>query len=221
MAVILLSGYALAAQQISELIPYRSGKYWGYVNSKMILKIPCQYSSASLFQDYLAIIKDEAKPGNYYKYINKKGEVRFGPYYRADKFYNGRAIVGVTNANYKTYNGLIDLTGKEIIPVKYTYLYWAYNNEYLVAEDDKGNHFVYDRSGKMLFESYNSTIQDISNKVAILRKPATEDLPEQFALVNLDGSFRIPFSNKAFYKLEENHLCYSEYSEKIKEMKAV
>jgi hypothetical protein len=215
MAVFLLSIYALSAQQIPELIPYRSGKLWGYVNPKMVLKIPCTYSTVYLFQNDLAVVKDDSKPGSQYKYINKKGEVQLGPYYSAGNFYNGLAIVGVSK-NYKTYNGLIDFKGKEVIPIKYPYLYWTYNNEYLVAEDDNGNHFIYDRSGKILFESHESSVQYINNKMAILRKPATENNPDQFALVNLDGSFRIPFSNKAFYEVEENHLCYSEYSEKNK-----
>lgn len=215
LALFQLSGYGLAAQQIPDLIPFRSGKLWGYVNQKMVLKIPCKYASASLFQNDLAVVKNDSRIGMQYSYINKKGEVRLGPYYSAGKFYNGLAIVGVSE-NYKTHNGLIDVTGKAIIPIVYPYLYWTYNNTFLVAEDSKGNHFVYDRSGKILFETFESSVQEINNTMAILRKPGTGNLPEQFALVNLDGSFRIPFSSKAFYKIEENHLCYSIYSEKNK-----
>lgn len=87
---------------------------YGYVNSKGDTVIKPQYEDAGSFSfsDKLAAVKKDGK----YGYINLNGEVVVPFAYEVAQYFSGGfAVIG----NNKLY-GIIDRTGKEIIPVQYS-----------------------------------------------------------------------------------------------------
>lgn len=114
----------------------RSTGKWGYINKKGEAVIPFIFENAGPFHDGLACV---SKGNRKYGYINEAGELVISyKYSYSDDFKNGYcvativtgAIAGKTgikgDPNYgKTYradefvSGLIDKTGREIIPIKY------------------------------------------------------------------------------------------------------
>jgi hypothetical protein len=210
-------GFSIFAQKLPDLIPYRSGELWGYVNSKMVLKVPCKFKTPGLFYNGFARVYVPANGRSKLGFINKQGEFIIDKYYMVETFNKGMAIVAIEDpTSHSTRYGLIDTTGKEIIPAVCEMLYWTDNNNCLVAIDESGLNFVADRKGKIILTAGKNKIKAFNGKVAIVEKPGTETEPAQCGLINPHGSFRIPLSNKAFYSFDGNFIAYSEYSNKNK-----
>ena len=98
---------------------YVDGK-WGFIDKAGNLIIPCIYKSAEDFGQGLALVHD----GSNAYFINRKGEkvISLEKYTDIDRFYNeigGVTMVGVGDYESGFKYGLIDTTGKEVLPCIY------------------------------------------------------------------------------------------------------
>ena len=171
MAVIihLTAGYA---QKLPDMIPYRKGAKWGYVDKDKNTIIPFQYDRAAPFSEGLAAVRLGNKEG----YIDEAGELALDTaYIEAGDFENGYAIVGFPWRFYtyeveydeedeneeeieeeyypssRTYQsatgdppryGVIDKNGKEVLPLKYTDIYQM-EGYFILGVDSKDLYNVY------------------------------------------------------------------------------
>ncbi|WP_176113030.1 WG repeat-containing protein [Sediminibacterium ginsengisoli] len=134
--------YALGFSE--NLAAVRLGEKWGYINRKNEIMIPFGFDDAQHFSCGLAPVllpPAEGSLAGEWVYINTQGKtmIRNG-YDEAKPFREGVAIV-VKNDNW----GLIDSTGKEILPLKYTYIEDMMNG--IAYAFDGMNDYLVSRSG--------------------------------------------------------------------------
>ncbi len=70
-AILLLLNGILIAQEIDELIPFRKGAIWGYVDSNKKISIPLSYDFAGRFNKGIAVVGK----GDKFGIINQKNEI--------------------------------------------------------------------------------------------------------------------------------------------------
>ena len=89
---------------------------YGYVNEAGVLVIPCQYTSAEDFRDGYAVVR-VGRVGSAYSIIDKTGKVT-GTSSGGRGAGNGCFRISSSESGRTRY-GLIDYTGREIVPCKY------------------------------------------------------------------------------------------------------
>ena len=120
---------------LPELIPYRKGELWGFAapHTRQLLIAP-RYHEVKHFQEGLALVRLDKSWGlidEKGKELTKVGYTRIGPYQ------DGLAIVQVgekvesKKPEKGELFGAIDRSGREVIPVKYSYL--AHNGPLFTA----------------------------------------------------------------------------------------
>lgn len=123
-----VNGYAAVA--IKENMPGTSGddskditSSWGVIDESGREVIPCSYDSLTLGEDGIALVRGT---NDLYGYVNMKNETLVETkYFRAQPAENGYAIVGRRwdepdgSAEFSVLWGLIDLAGREILPMEY------------------------------------------------------------------------------------------------------
>lgn len=73
-----------------KLIPYRKGNKWGFCTEDLKLVIDCDYDSADLFYENMAVVSKNGK----YGFINKQGEIVIDlEYDNADSFFENLSII--------------------------------------------------------------------------------------------------------------------------------
>lgn len=200
-----LFGIIATAQKSVELYPYRSGKLWGYVDNKNILRIPCQYLSAEFFNNNLAKVGYEKDGNTLYGFINKNGQLVIKDYKYVSNFDKGVAIVAD-----KSSESLIDTTGKPII-TGHDGIRWL-DNDYFIANIGQ-SYYLYDIKGKLIHSEVGYRIRDFNGKYAIIDDAIDYFSEEtQSGLVDIKGKHVIPLSTKIFNELKGNYICYSEYT---------
>jgi hypothetical protein len=111
-----LSSFYLWRGRISDLIAFKSGNKWGFMNISGDIQIPAIYDSASDFSDGLACVRN----GDLWGYIDTKNNwiltSRFG---WAAPFYRGYAAFKSDEGLW----GLMDIQGNVVLDAKYERLY--------------------------------------------------------------------------------------------------
>lgn len=125
----------------------------GYLDKTGKLIIPADYEMASDFHDGLAAVKKNGKVG----FINQQNEVELPFIYaNADHFENGFASATLTGNDQEW--GVIDKTGKTILPFEYAYISRVMPNKlgwyFRVTKDDQ--EMMLDKQGKIVFPKYDS-----------------------------------------------------------------
>lgn len=161
--VTLETGYT---QTIPDLIPYRKGEKWGFVDKDKETIIPFQYDRAAPFSHGLATVRLGDKEG----YIDKTGKLVLDTLYiEVGDFENGYAIVGQPWRLYTyeyeveedeedfgslgggTYTsasgdppkyGVIDTKGNIILPEEYTAIYQN-QGYFIIGMDSRDEYNVY------------------------------------------------------------------------------
>jgi hypothetical protein len=111
--IIILINFRITCQ-IPEIIPYRKGSLWGYVNTKKEIKIPIGFTKAEPFTNGSAIVKE----ANQFKLIDQKGNT-LSSYDSIVRVANYPNLLVLLNGKW----GLVDPKGKVLVSLKYAGAY--------------------------------------------------------------------------------------------------
>lgn len=159
-----------------------SGGKCGYIDKTGTVVIPLLYDTAESFSDGLGrVCKDKQ-----WYYINKTGKAIVGPldYDRLDNFKDGFARV-INKIGNRDYIGLIDHTGKEIIPPIYININDFHEGLAVIL---KSNYScgVINTAGKLVIPFSYSVIRDFTDGVAVVGARGG------FGLINKAGKIIVP-----------------------------
>ena len=171
--VILLLITISGCAKTTRLIPYRDGEKWGFCNQKKEIIIPCIYESAKPFNNGLADIELDKKHG----LINEKGEIVV-PIEHMSLSISGDFIIVDNNYEFSDEGkGVLDLTGKVIVPIKHG-----------VVEGPKEGVFIVDEG--FYYHDSNIGAYDIEGNLIIhYQYDNIEPFQEGFAVYNQDGQY--------------------------------
>lgn len=146
-------GFATAARPPKNPVDYES-KY-GLINKKNEVVIPFMYESMGNLSESLIAVKKDGKWG----YVDTKNKAIIPinlAYETVSDFSDGLAAVFSYEENSDNLKyGYIDKTGKLVIPMQFTKVYWDdseglidFNNGIAVVNDKEGRTFCIDKKGK-------------------------------------------------------------------------
>ena len=131
----------------------KDGK-WYYIDNRGNIVLDIKDSYPGDFHEGIAVISSEEK----WYYIDKTGKVIIdNNYSSAEQFNDGYAVVGKKEGDNTLY-GVIDTSGKEIIPCVYEFLYFSEGLSCIEKNDVWG--FV-DLHGKSTFDIENKEVKQI------------------------------------------------------------
>jgi len=133
------------------------GEKYGYIDKSGKEIIPFVFDSAGSFSEGFAIVNKGDKD----YFINKEGNEAFSCAYdgRLENFHNGLAVV----TNYREGDfiyGVIDTSGKEIVPCKYAYMGTFSEGLTVVSLDGEIYGFI-DKNGNSTFDVQNEEVKKI------------------------------------------------------------
>jgi hypothetical protein len=138
------------------LIAFSKEKGYGFIDKKNNVVIPALYRSASGFKNGLACVS--LLDSVYYGYIDKNNKWIIKPKYLRGGDFNGQYAVVFKTRNYTLSSdngGVIDKSGKEIIPLEYDYI-TIEDNFFIVKKLSKISYLtetkygIFDFTGKAL-----------------------------------------------------------------------
>lgn len=161
-------------------IPVKLGSKWGFLNEKLELKIECRFDRVDTkFNEFgYAVITNDGKTG----LVDRDGNVvMLDRIYRYVTFFTHNRIKIQTN-EHNCQAGLIDETGKVLIPVWYDNL--SFKSGYIISWKDERKG-LYDINGNMLLEPIypeimetldSFVVEDITVKVLPKKKEVAKKL---------------------------------------------
>ena len=111
--------------QLPELIPYNKNGKWGYSDSLRNIVIPCEYDSVNFFQNGFAVVGNCIDKVCLSGVIDMKGKLIVPVQYDKIEDFNE---AGVAKAYRGDNLGIVDKSGKEIVPCIYTLISAPWNN---------------------------------------------------------------------------------------------
>jgi hypothetical protein len=117
--IVLFSTNTLVAKEAEVLFPIIKGELWGYIDSSGEVVVAPKYHRASQFYDGLGLVQT-VEPENKKFFIDTKGDLAFevkANWLTVKPFHEG--LARVRDKETRLY-GYIDLTGKIVIPFKYS-----------------------------------------------------------------------------------------------------
>lgn len=183
---------------------YDPNRGYGFIDTRGVEVIPCQYEMALPFFEDLAAVRTDTGWG----YINKKGEFIVVPkYYLATGFNEGRAFVAKSNNDSVSYS-IIDSNGKLITNFIYADISrnYPYFSEGLAwcRKDDKW--ICVDRNGKIKFDKKVEYGETFVNGLSIFEEYSKYGIINKFGSVQLKPQYdRIYLSDiDSVYIVEKN-----------------
>lgn len=167
--LLLIFNCYLSFTQTPDLIPYRKGDIWGYVNSAKAEKISFKYEDASKFNDLdLAIVKSAGK----YGVINKEAKLIF-PFEFDEITFNTE--LGIAKVKKDDKWNLYSKSGKRLLARWFDDVRWV--SEGLVAvradrgpEDARIEKWGFaDRTGRVVINTMYETVSDFHNGLACVQ----------------------------------------------------
>jgi predicted DNA-binding WGR domain protein len=166
---------------------------WGYINKKGKLVIKSNFTSGNSFSEGMAIFENKDSEGKTkYGYVDTKGIVMVDPVFaEAKDFKDGVApVCPINDLNWEDMIltvkwGLIDKSGKYLIPPEYDLIHDPYDG-FVIAEKDQ-EFFVADINGNILF-SVNGKINELSNSINKIHVNEVYSFKEGRALVRTNSS---------------------------------
>lgn len=108
-------------------------------------------------------------------------------YSNVGTFYNGKAMV----ENEWGYKGVINSSGKSLIPCKYISLEWTLDDKYILAQDEKEYYYLLNAAGKVLY-SYgkHSSISDMGDNLFIVSDwvETVDDFYSESTVIRINGT---------------------------------
>lgn len=141
--------------QATDFIPAKKDGKYGYINLKNQIRIPFRYHEAKMFRNGMARVKEKG-----WNFIDTSGKsLRIQHRYSfADDFQLGTALVKKSGKW-----GVIDKTGKEIIPCKFSHWYeneyqMLYRTQNLVMVKKGNRHALYRITGEKITDAVYDNI---------------------------------------------------------------
>lgn len=190
----------LLAQNIPDLIPYRKGEQWGYVNTEKQLMITPQFDDAFVFDKGLARVFKDGKFG----FINKKGRLVVDFIYedpewdkdRGGSFYFDEE--GLMPVYREGLWGFMDTTGREKIHCQYEMAYNFHQGYARVKKLDKWG-FI-NNQNKIIIPFEYHTAHDFHEGYA-----PVELVNNQFGVIDTLNHVIIPLEHYYIYTTRRPH----------------
>jgi hypothetical protein len=155
------------------------GGAWGYIDENGKLVVPPQYNSVEPFSEGLGLVGN----GEHFGFIDKAGNVIVeGIYVAAKPFRNGVAIV----CKEENKCGLIDKTGKEVVPFKYHTINAFSEGLADVRLSETGKFGYIDVTGKMVTDFKYDFAGDITEGMGLV------EVNKKFGYIDRSGKEVIP-----------------------------
>ena len=176
------------------LIPYRSGKKWGYCDQQKKIIVPVNYTHASQLIDGVAAVEDNGKWG----LLDEKGKVILQPVYS----HVGSAYEGMIKYIDKDLYGYLDIKGKVVIPAKYKYGY-EFNEGLARVKGSNGFYGFVDKTGREVIALKYDNAADFDYGLAAVAQN------KHYAFVNTRGEEVTPFKYpmSVYFPKFSNGLC--------------
>ncbi|MCD4744868.1 MAG: WG repeat-containing protein [Bacteroidales bacterium] len=178
-ALLCLFSVSLSFAQTPDLITYREGNKWGYINKRDSIVISAKYNYVNLFSEGLAAVRIDELFG----YINAKGETIIDFKYEfADNFKDGQARVSmlpegaiVTDPDlpgYIVFGNIIDKKGKPLLKWKYNYIAEFHEGLAMVYKGTYRDHIsgYINKELKLVINLKYQKAENFNNDVAIVTK---------------------------------------------------
>lgn len=179
-----------------------NGKF-GYVDKTGKLVIPAKYDQVYNFNNEVAVVVNNAEIDEV------TGEIFAGEYFLIDK--KGNQLSKVYDTIYESSDGVlvfkkedkygvIDLTGKEIIPASYYYLGDCFDNRISIKEyvNDLPMFGYIDKNGKVIIPVKYEEAYIFKNGVAVVREAG------KYGLIDKNGKTLIAVKYDTMYYTDEN-----------------
>ena len=197
--LLLINIYSIAQNTARQ--DEQSGLY-GIVDAEGNYIVKPKYKEVDFNYGYKTGLSYVVDKNDKYGYINEEGkEVVACKYDKVSSFENGLAVVKIKTGEYDYKHGLMDSTGKEVIPVKWGRLeYYPADRVLVVGEESASKVGLMDETGKMIIPAmYAFWSKRISNGLW----PVGRD--DTCGVVNLKNETVVPF---IYYMIES-------YSDKL------
>jgi hypothetical protein len=144
-----------------ELLPYRFGSKWGYIDKRGTVVIAPQYDGADFFQEGMAVVQQNGKLG----YIDALGTFVVPPRFsEAYRFKDGVAVVGAENDRY----GVVDRTGLMVLQTYYEEIGVSAEKLFWVLED--GKYGYVSTNGKWIVPAKYDSAEDFESGFAVVSR---------------------------------------------------
>lgn len=180
-----------------NLIPVKSGQYWGYVNPDGKFIINPQFAKASPFYEGLALIKST---DGKYGFINEEGKFVIDPIYKdATNFDNGLALVVKENSKLEFINSkgetkiLLDRAVEKAHKFSEGLALVNVNNKYGYISTD----------GKMAIPATFDNATDFSDGLAVVIHYDDENKTPKYGFINKKGELVINYQFEYAYNFKE------------------
>lgn len=185
-----------------ELIPVRSGRAYGYVDSKGFYVINPQFSSATYFRGDLALVEKDGKKG----YINKKGGFEINPIYKEATVFSEGVAITVQEDGAPT---VINPAGKALFTLKKaTRMHTFCDGRAMYGQyDEKGNiHYGYvDTGGKTVIRPAYQNAHSFSEGLA-----AVTNNEGKWGYINTAGKLEINYQFSSAGYFHNGHAVVSD-----------
>ena len=194
-----------------------------------------EYYVASKENNWDAPIFYENRAAVYSNNAGKQGYIDFDEnktskfiYDYTDSYKNGYAIVGIYNENDELMYGVIDLTGKQILPCKYEYISLDFSNEDLFYVEVDNKEYIVNKNNKIILEYIQDKIKfidladlsalgEVNSQNVLFTKGYVFALGDndKYAMYNIDGTQKTNFVFDVINKISsELNIYYVDISGK-------
>jgi hypothetical protein len=203
-----------------ELLPYKLGEKWGYIDRRGNMVVEPQFDGADFFNEGLAAVQKNGKLG----YIDALGHFVIVPRFsEAYPFKDGVAIVGSENDRF----GVVDRTGVMLLDTYYEEIGMPHQKFFWVLEEDKYGYFRV--NGKRMIPPIYDAAGDFEDGFAIVQREEAYyvidtlgqewlrfeggikrfgklfilEAEDSIALANLSGEILCPYAERQLGSFEE------------------
>jgi hypothetical protein len=146
---------------------------YGYIDATGKELIPAKYYNLFYFSNDLAPFIDKQDEGKYGA-VNRKGEVVIQPKYEAmEAFSEGLACVSITINENESKTGFIDVTGKEVIPLKPGSFVSSFHNGLAQFIENEKIGFM-DKTGKTVLPAIYDDAEEFEHGFALVKVKGEE-----------------------------------------------
>lgn len=186
----------------------RKNKYYGVVNSRYEIIIPCLYKSIAYDKNSGIFISDlgyMTKSGEHILYVNNQNLIIDSKYRHIDEFINGVAIVDMVIDKKLKYS-IIGIQGEEILPPIYSFIKRLSNGMLKYGLDGKVG--VFDKLGKCVIPNKYLSVGEYENGLSCIISSAdgtyTKDSLKEYGYMDWGGN--IVLSSCSFLSKQLNGL---------------
>lgn len=185
------------SKNINGYIGYQQNNLWGLMSDDFEVISKPKYNSIVPFGDDLFVISEKSKYSKvlFYGLIKANGKPKIKPSYR-NIYPAGNHLVTATKKEKNIFFGIMNSSGKEIIPFEYFHIGFLGSDNFVLTKDDGSKSLLkLNSQPKILYENMDS-VSTFRDGVAIIFKNGKQ------GLIRRDGKILLPIDYK---KIEWNN----------------